>query len=122
MSPSPQSISDSPLTEATFLILLSLAQQPRHGYAILKDVASLSDGRVTLSTGTLYGVIHRLLQQGWIARLEEGIQEDQTAAETGRLRKSYTLTRLGRLALQAEAARIQSLAEAARLRTAGVEP
>jgi len=121
MSSPAQSISDSPLTEATFLILLSLAQQPRHGYAILKDVASLSDGRVALSTGTLYGVIHRLLQQGWIARREEEAQEDQGAAETGRLRKSYTLTRLGRLMLQAEVARIQSLAEAARLRTAGVE-
>ena len=46
-----------PLTETTFYILLSLAQGPRHGYAILKDVAALSDGRVTLGTGTLLGTL-----------------------------------------------------------------
>src|SRR6185437_16125786 len=50
-----------PLTEPVFLILLSLAQAPRHGYALLKDTEALSDGRVRMSTGTLYGVIHRLL-------------------------------------------------------------
>ena len=43
-----------PLTEPVLLILLSLAEQPRHGYSILKDVEEMSDGRVTLSTGTLY--------------------------------------------------------------------
>jgi len=102
------------------LILLSLAQQPRHGYAIMKDVTTLSDGRVALSAGTLYGVIHRLLRQGWIVRLEEPAYEDG-APETGRLRKSYTLTRLGRLALRAEAERIQLLAEAAQQRVTGAE-
>ena len=46
-----------PLTEATYFILLSLALGPRHGYLIMKDVRSLSRGRVTLSTGTLYGAL-----------------------------------------------------------------
>ena len=44
-----------PLTEPVLLILLSLAGQPQHGYSILKDVERMSDGRVVLSTGTLYG-------------------------------------------------------------------
>ena len=63
--------SGPPLTESVLLILLSLAGQPRHGYAILKDVEFLSNGRVMLSTGTLYGAIQRLLANGWIERVEE---------------------------------------------------
>jgi DNA-binding PadR family transcriptional regulator len=59
------------LTEPVLLILLSLAEQPRHGYSILKDVEEMSDGRVTLSTGTLYGALRRLLDDGWIQRFEE---------------------------------------------------
>lgn len=65
-----------PLREATFFILLSLATAPRHGYAIMKDAARLSDGRVTLSTGTLDGAIKRLLEAGWIKRVENGDEED----------------------------------------------
>ena len=53
------------------LILLSLAGQPRHGYSILKDVEQMSDGRVVLSTGTLYGALRRLLEDDWIERIEE---------------------------------------------------
>ena len=52
------------LSEPVVLILLSLAEQPRHGYSILKDVESVSGGRVLLSTGTLYGALQRLLDQG----------------------------------------------------------
>jgi DNA-binding PadR family transcriptional regulator len=55
-----------PLTEPVLLILLSLAGQPRHGYSILKDVEQMSDGRVMLSTGTLYGALRRLLHAEWI--------------------------------------------------------
>ena len=50
------------------LILLSLAEQPRHGYSILKDVEEMSDQRVVLSTGTLYGALHRLLEDRWLER------------------------------------------------------
>ena len=55
-----------PLSEPVLLVLLSLAEQPRHGYSILQDVERMSDGRVVLSTGTLYGALQRLLRQGWI--------------------------------------------------------
>jgi len=92
-----------PLREPTLFILLSLAPRPQHGYAIMKEVELLSGGRIRLSTGTLYGAIKRLLEQGWIERLEDGAQED------GRQRKSYRLTDLGERILAAEAERLRSL-------------
>ncbi len=55
-----------PLTETVLLILVSLAERPRHGYSILKDVEKVSVGRVVLSTGTLYSALRRLLEEGWI--------------------------------------------------------
>jgi DNA-binding PadR family transcriptional regulator len=95
----------TPLTEPVFLVLLSLAQAPRHGYALLKDTEALSDGRVRLSTGTLYGVIHRLLENEWIERFE--------TEDTSRDKQSYRLTSLGRRFLQAELARMKQLTRAA---------
>jgi DNA-binding PadR family transcriptional regulator len=100
---------NSPLTEATLFILLSLAHRPQHGYAIMQEVSHLSDGRVDLGTGTLYGALKRLLQQGWIARVE-GHEDDP---ETGRPRKEYVLTDLGRRILNAEVSRLQAVAMAA---------
>jgi len=99
-----------PLTEPVLLVLLSLAEHPRHGYSILKDVERMSDGRVTLSTGTLYGALRRLLNQSWIERFEEN--------ESTRDRIAYRLTMQGRKILQAEVARMKHLAKLAILRTA----
>jgi DNA-binding PadR family transcriptional regulator len=104
-------LSQLPLTEATFFILLSLAPGQKHGYAVLKDVEALSDGRVVLSTGTLYGALKRLLDQGWIERVDDDARD-----ASGRPRKAYRLTRLGRRLLEAETARLERLAHAARLR------
>jgi DNA-binding PadR family transcriptional regulator len=101
-----------PLTESTFFILLSLAPEPKHGYAILKDVALLSEDRIALSTGTLYGALKRLLELDWIERIEDPESDD-----TGRPRKAYALTVLGRRILAAEAARLKMLVKAARLRS-----
>jgi len=103
----------SPLTEATFYILVSMAVEPKHGYAILKDVKEVSQGRVALSTGTLYGVLSRLLDQGLIERVEE-----EEAGETGRLRKFYSLSRRGRRRLEAEMERMLGLVAAAQRRLA----
>ena len=64
-------LSRLPLREPTFFILLSLSPGPKHGYAILKEVEALSDGRVRLSTGTLYGAIKRLLDDDWIRRVDD---------------------------------------------------
>ena len=103
-----------PLTETTFFILLSLAPQPKHGYAIMKDVETLSHGRVRLSTGTLYGAIKRMLEQGWIERVEEDGEQ-----ANGRIRKSYQLTDLGRRILEAERERLEALMAAAQEAMAG---
>ncbi len=100
-----------PLTETTLLILLSLSPGARHGYAIMKDVLALSDERVSLSTGTLYGALKRLLELGWIDR-----QDDPAAGETARERKLYALTDQGRHVLDAEVARLRQLVKVARAR------
>ena len=102
-----------PLTEPVFLVLLSLAEQPRHGYSILKDVESMSRGRVLLSTGTLYGALQRLLAEGWIER----IQEDDAPRD----RRTYRLTPRGRRNLQMEIERMRHLTKVAALRVAGKE-
>jgi DNA-binding PadR family transcriptional regulator len=106
-------LSNLPLREPTFLILLSLAPGPKHGYAILKEVESLSEGRVKLSTGTLYGAIERLLDQGWIRRVDDPIPNG-----TNRPRKAYDLTELGRRMLNAEIARLRKLVSVAVSQTA----
>lgn len=102
-----------PITETTFFILLSLAPAPLHGYGIMKSVRALSEGRVNLSTGTLYGALKRLLEQGWIERVGE-----ESPYEDGRRRKAYVLTPLGRRILAAEVERLKGLVKAASLGTA----
>jgi DNA-binding PadR family transcriptional regulator len=105
-----------PLTQATFFILLSLSPGRKHGYAILKDVQALSRNRVVLSTGTLYGSLKRLLEQGWIVRVEE-----PGAPPSARERKAYALTDLGRRALGIETERLANLVQVARRRSARVQ-
>ncbi len=107
-----------PLTETTFFILLSLLPGPRHGYAIMKDVQVLSDNRIVFSTGTLYGALKRLLEDGWIERVEENAEFD----ETGRVRKTYRLTEKGRRILDGEVSRLQRLVQAASQRATGEQP
>jgi DNA-binding PadR family transcriptional regulator len=102
-----------PVTEPVLLILLSLAEQPRHGYAILQDVQEMSEGRVTLSTGTLYGALRRLLDDGWIERFHE---EDNS-----RGRQAYRLSPGGRRNLQLEVSRLKQLTRVASLRVARKE-
>jgi len=107
-----------PLTETTFFILLSLVPKPKHGYAIMKDVHGLSRERIALSTGTLYGAIRRLLEQGWITRVPDNarVSDVEQTLHPGRPRKAYRLTDLGRRILNAEVERLQALVAVARLR------
>jgi DNA-binding PadR family transcriptional regulator len=93
-----------PLSEPVVLILTSLASEPKHGYALLRDVEQLSGGRVQLSTGTLYGAIRRLLEDGWI---EPYVQED-----TSRDKQAYRVTARGRAQLHSEVARLRHLLHA----------
>ncbi len=100
----------SPISEPVLLILLSLLEQPRHGYAILQDTAKMSDGRVKLSTGTLYGALSRLLDEGWIERFKD--------QDNSRGKQAYRLTLLGQRNLQREVNRMKQLTRLASLRVA----
>ena len=102
-----------PLQETTFFILLSLSKKPKHGYAVLQDVAEASNGRIQLSTGTLYGALRRLLDQGWIERYDEA-----TGTVNGRIRKAYRITDLGQQILNADVARMQDMITAVQGKTA----
>ena len=93
------------ISEPVLLILASLADRPRHGYALMKDIEALSGGRVRLSTGTLYGALRRLLEDAWIERFE---QED-----TSREKQAYSLTTAGRRQLQLELDRMKQLTRVA---------
>jgi len=99
-----------PLTEPVLLILVSLASKPQHGYALMRDIADLSQGRVEVTTGTLYGALRRLLEDGWIERFD---QED-----TSREKQAYRLTVIGRRHLEMELDRMKQVTRiaAARLR------
>lgn len=97
-----------PLTEPVLLILLSLAEKPRHGYGLMKDIGSLSHGRVRLGTGTLYGALRRLLQDRWI----EPFAQDDTSRE----KQAYKLTAVGRRQLHAELERMRQLSRTATTR------
>ena len=101
------------VSEPVLLILLSLAEQPRHGYAILQDTERMSEGRVRLSTGTLYGALRRLLEDKWIERFAE--------KDSSRGRQAYRLTATGRRNLQMEVARMKQLTRVASLRVARKE-
>lgn len=100
-----------PLTEATFYILLSLSSGRKHGYAILKDISTLSGSALQVSTSTLYGALGRMQDQGLIVRVES---EPDKAGGPGLPRKAYELTQLGRRILEAELARLRRQVQAAR--------
>jgi DNA-binding PadR family transcriptional regulator len=94
-----------PLSETTLYIIISLAPGPKHGYAIAKEVQALSENQVILSVSTLYTTLKRLLEDGWIER----VGEEQEPDDSGRPRKTYTLTKRGKNILAAEKARLRSL-------------
>jgi DNA-binding PadR family transcriptional regulator len=97
-----------PLTPAMFYVLVALAGRDTHGYAIMKDVEQLTAGKVRLSTGTLYGIIKRLLADGLIR--EAGVH----ASKGDERRRSYGLTTFGKEVARAEAARLEQTIAMAR--------
>lgn len=106
-------ISKQPISEQTYYILLSLQSEPKHGYAIAKDVQLLSEGRVAISVSTLYTTLKRLLDDDWIRLLDESSQGP------GKPRRVYQINKKGGKALVEEIQRLNSLVSAARMR--GVE-
>ncbi len=99
-----------PLTAPVFHILLALADDDRHGYAILQEVDRRSSGTVRLGTGTLYTAIKRLLDWGLIEKAESRLDP----AMDDERRRYYHLTPLGQQVARAEAARMDSLVGLAR--------
>jgi DNA-binding PadR family transcriptional regulator len=99
-----------PLPTAVFHILVALADRDRHGYSIMQDVASRTDGKVRLSPGTLYSSIRRMLEAG----LVEELRESPDPESQDERRRYYRLTRFGRLVAMAEARRLSDLLRQAR--------
>ena len=99
-----------PLTPAMFHVLVALADEPRHGYAIIKDVSARTAGKVALGTGTLYGIVKRLLADGLAveSRTRPPAQNDDER------RRYYRLTPFGKRVVAAETARLEAMVMAAR--------
>jgi len=101
-----------PLSPAAFSILLALKDGEKHGYAILRAVSEQSDEAVKLLPGTLYNLLKRMLDQGWIEELEE---RPDPALDDER-RRYYRLTGLGETVASLEAERLAELVRTARKR------
>ena len=101
-----------PLTPAVFHILLALADGEKHGYAIMQEVETLTDGKIRLGPGTLYGSIKRLLAGGLI---EESDERPDPELDDER-RRYYRLTDFGQRIASAEAERLFLLVRQARLK------
>ncbi len=91
---------ETPLTESVYYILLAV-REPNHGYGIIQDVFDMTDGRVNLGPGTLYGAINSLLEKGWIKLYSEEKQP--------RKKKSYVITPLGVEVFKKEVIRLNEL-------------
>ncbi|MEK3799401.1 PadR family transcriptional regulator [Peribacillus sp. FSL H8-0477] len=87
----------APLTEGVYYILVSL-YEPRHGYGIMQFVSELSNGRVELGPGTIYGAIKTLVKRKWIVPLDEGERK-----------KEYVITDAGKLMVENEMKRLYEL-------------
>ncbi|MFB9362286.1 PadR family transcriptional regulator [Actinoplanes nipponensis] len=96
-------MTDTPLREPTFLVLTALAAGPQHGYAVIEDVARMTDGRVRLRAGTLYAALDRLRTDGLI-------EVDREEVVQSRLRRYYRLTGVGEKRLAAESSRLRQQA------------
>lgn len=101
------------LTEPMFLILVALAGEPRHGYAIMREVEEETGGAVRLGPGTLYRSIQRLLDEGLIEEADRPDPDDPDDPGDGR-RRYYTITTRGESAARAEADRLDRVLRLAR--------
>ena len=98
-----------PLAPAVFHILICLAEGERHGYALKREIARRTDGKLTLGAGVLYGSISKMLAQGLI---EESDDRPDPHLDDER-RRYYRITAFGRRVAQAEAARMRELVQLA---------
>lgn len=104
-----QMAEQSPMTEAMYYILLALLK-PGHGYGMMQRIKELSNGRIEMGPGTLYGVLSRMNREGWII----------LTSEDGR-RKNYAITDAGKDALIKEYDRLKRLVSDGRLLEEGLK-
>ncbi|WP_433827122.1 PadR family transcriptional regulator [Actinoplanes sp. CA-015351] len=93
----------APMREPTFLVLTALAEEPRHGYAVIEDVSAMTGGRVRLRAGTLYAALDRLREEGLI-------EVDREEIVQSRLRRYYRLSAAGEQSLAIETTRLREQA------------
>lgn len=99
------------LTESYFYILIALFK-PNHGYGVIQDIANMTDGRVNMGPGTLYGAINALLERGWIKLYNEEFDS--------RKKKEYVITESGKRTLMNEEERLKELLRNYRMVLEGV--
>ena len=99
-----------PLSPRDYLILLALSQGERHGYALIKDVSTRTNGDVKLDPANLYRSLKRLIGNGLLDETERRAAPD----ERDERRRYYTITALGKNVLRAEALRLDQMAQLAR--------
>ncbi len=107
-----------PLAPAIFHILLSLAEGERHGYALKREIARRTDGKLNLGAGVLYGSISKMLAQGLI---EESDERPDPHLDDER-RRYYRVTPFGRKVAQADAARMRELVQLATVKFGTRQP
>ena len=105
-----------PLPPATFHILVAVADEDRHGYAIIQDIEARTGGELRLSAGTLYRSIQRMLEQGLLTEP----RERPARADDDERRRYYRITPFGEAVARAEARRLSQLVKMARAR--GLRP
>jgi DNA-binding PadR family transcriptional regulator len=98
------------LPEATFHILMALAEEDRHGYAVIQEVAARTNGELKLGAGTLYRSMQRMLEQGWITETSERPAPDLDDER----RRYYRITAQGKAVAREEARRLTHLVKLAR--------
>ena len=101
-----------PLPVSQLHILMALAAGDKHGYGIMREVEGFTDGAVRMGPGTLYGAVKRMLAAGLIVESDERPDPELDDER----RRYYRITELGGRALDAEVARMEGLARAARAR------
>ena len=110
----PEELSDPesllPLPTAVFHVLVALADRDRHGYSIMQDVSTRTDGKVRLGAGTLYSSIRRMLEQGLLEELSESPDPESRDER----RRYYRITKWGRRVAMAEARRLTAMLTQAR--------
>jgi len=99
MQKNKETVENIALTEAVYYVLLSVIE-PMHGYGIMKNVSALSNNRVNLAPGTLYGAIETMLRKNWISALP---------GEKNSRKKEYQITKTGKIVLNIEIQRLREL-------------